>query len=104
LAKTLTALRSALERDSQLPPQAAQSARECIVDCESGLKELEKKLDKISRLSSDPAVLSVWIFHRYAFREKTIAKLNATIHQSLLSHLVIAVEILNLYCGFFLME
>lgn len=95
LKKTLTILQNVL-RESQLLGDAAQSARDCIIRCEGGLTLLSKKLDKISRLSSDPATLTVEIFVRYAFKEKTVAKLNARVHRDLLTHLVIAIEALNL--------
>lgn len=95
LEKTLTILQNALGK-SQLLGDAAQSARECVIRCEGGLTLLGKKLDKISRLSSDPAALTVEIFVRYAFREKTITKLNTRVHRDLLTHLVVAIEILNL--------
>lgn len=95
LKKTLTILQNVLGQP-QLLGDAAQSARECIIRCEGGLTLLSKTLDKISRLSSDPATLTVEIFVRYAFKQKTIAKLNTRVHRDLLTHLVVAIETLNL--------
>ena len=95
LKKTLTILQNVLGQ-SQLLGDAAQSARACVIRCEGGLILLGKKLDKINRLSSDPATLTVGIFVRYAFREKTIAKLNTRVHRDLLTHLLVAIESLNL--------
>ena len=96
LKKTFTILGNVLGQ-SHLLGDAAKSAQECVIRCESGLDVLGKKLDKISRLSSDPATLTVEIFVRYAFKEKTISKLNTRVHRDLLTHLVIAIETLNLY-------
>ena len=95
LTKILTILQNVLGR-SQLLGDAAQSARECVVRCKDALVLLDKKLDKINRLASDPATLTVVIFVRYAFREKTISKLNTRVHRDLLTHLLVAIETLNL--------
>ena len=95
LKKILTILQNVLA-EPQLLGEAAQSARECVIRCEGGLTLLHKTLEKISRLSSDPATLTVDIFIRYAFKQKTIAKLNKRVNQDLLSHLVAAIETLNL--------
>ena len=95
LKKTLKILQNVLGQP-QLLGDAAESARECILRCEGGLTLLDKKLDKINKLSSDPATLRVEIFVRYAFKQKTIAKLNTRLHRDLLSHLVLAIETLNL--------
>ena len=95
LNKTLTILQNVLGQP-QLLGDAAQSARESIIRCADGLTLLSKTLDKISRLSSDPATLTVEIFVRYAFKQKTIAKLNTRVHRDLLTHLVVAIETLNL--------
>ncbi|KAF9775765.1 hypothetical protein IL306_006107 [Fusarium sp. DS 682] len=54
-------------------------ARESIEACEGGLRLLDKKLDKINRLSSEPTMLHLRLRLRYAFKEKTIAKLRATV-------------------------
>ena len=98
LKRTLTVLGNALDavEHSQSLSDTTQSAQECVIRCEGGLALLNKTLDKISRLSSDPATLTVEIFIRYAFRQKTIAKLNTRIHRDLLTHLVVAIETLNL--------
>lgn len=95
LKKTLTILQNVIGQP-QLLGDAAESAREIIIRCEGGLNLLGKTLDKINRLSSDPATLTVEIFVRYAFKRKTIAKLNTRIHQDLLTHLLVAIETLNL--------
>jgi Fungal N-terminal domain of STAND proteins len=95
LQKTLTALQGALER-SQLVGDAARSAQDCVIGCSGALTALNKKLNKIGKLSSDPAVLTVNIYFRYAFRKKTIARLNLRIRQDLLAYLLVAVETLNL--------
>ena len=95
LKRTLTILQNFLGQP-QLLGDAAQSARECIVRCVDGLTLLSKTLDKISRLSSDPAALTMEIFVRYAFKQKTITKLNTHVHRDLLTHLVVAIETLNL--------
>jgi len=72
------------------------SVRHNIAGCEAGLARLGKKLQKIQRLSSEPAVLNLPVRLRYAFQGKTLAKLNAIIHGDLLGNLRLALAALNL--------
>ncbi|KAH0543420.1 hypothetical protein FGG08_002278 [Glutinoglossum americanum] len=96
LAKTLETLQSAIGRVGN-DTDAVSSARENIEACGEGLEALNKKLDKIRRSSTDPATLNLRLSLRYAFRQKTIAKLKAIIDSELLDRLRLALMALNLY-------
>jgi hypothetical protein len=72
------------------------SVRHSIAGCEADLARLDKKLQKIQRLSSEPAVLNLLLRLRYAFQGKTLAKLNAIMHGDLLGNLRLALVALNL--------
>ena len=76
--------------------ELAQSVRDNIASCESGLQRLDNKTRKIQRLSSEPSILHVPLRLRYAFQEKTITKLEGIVHGELLGNLKLALAALNL--------
>jgi len=74
----------------------AASVKDSIIGCQVGLDRLGRKVQKIQRLSSEPSVLNLRVRLRYAFQEKTLAKLNGIIHGPLLGHLKLALAALSL--------
>ncbi len=79
--------------DSQ---ELVNSVRDHIVACEAGLTRLDKKLGKIQRLSAEPTALNLHLRLRYAFQEKTIAKLRGSIDRDVLGNIRLALASLNL--------
>lgn len=96
LTKTLEALRNAIGQGHD-DAHGDKVARERIWACEGDLKVLDKKLDKVRRLSTDPTTLNLDLSLRYAFRQKTVEKLKAIIDNELLDCLKLALVALNLY-------
>ena len=96
LAKTLKTLQNVIER-AQKDTDTVNLARESISACEDGLKALDRKLDKIRRLSTDPEILNLRLSLRYAFRQKTVDKLKVIIDNELLGRLKLALATLNVY-------
>ncbi|KAM5357601.1 hypothetical protein ACJZ2D_016093 [Fusarium nematophilum] len=91
LAAVSTTLANARDSD-----RLVELAREGIEACEGGLRRLDKKLDKINRLSSEPTNLHLRLRLRYAFQEKTIAKMRETVDGQLLGGLRLVLLTLNL--------
>lgn len=98
LSDTFNILRNVISQ-SQDDTDVLKSARERIAACERGLKVLEKEIDKIRRLSTDPTMLYLRLLLRYAFKEKTIAKLKQLMVQDQMGNLKLALIALNLYCS-----
>jgi hypothetical protein len=67
-----------------------------ITACAAGLSRLDKKLDKVQRLSANPASLNLQFRLRYAFRQKTISKLNRIVVDDLLARMHVAISCLQL--------
>jgi hypothetical protein len=95
LTSSLELLRTTLA-NARNSEELVTSVRDYIVACEAGMRRLDKKLVKIQRLSSEPTALNLRLRLRYAFQEKTIAKLRAVIDRDLLGNIRLAMATLNL--------
>lgn len=97
LSECIDTVKSTIVRSGDSSQNTVSLVEQFILPCKESLERIDKKLDKVQRLSSMPSALHLQLRMRYAFQTMTITKLKKnTVDGELLNRLKLALAVLNL--------